>query len=179
MSDIRRVTRADAEIIAHLHAVSWQHTYRGILSDQYLDQEVLADRMVYWPGRLASAGEQSFGLLAHVDGEAAGFAFVERDDGAHGHLLDNLHVLPQYKGRKLGRALMAAVAREIVSRQWTPRLHLWVYEDNVSAREFYDHMQGAPVERQVITTRDNREAAQWRYVWDDVRRLIDAKAKSG
>lgn len=169
--EIRLATQADAAVIAHIHAVSWQNTYRGILSDEYLDHEVVADRLAYWPRQLEAAGATSFGLLAYVYGNAAGFAFVDRDDGAHGHLLDNLHVLPQYKGRKLGRLLMVAVAREILRRQWTPRLHLWVYEDNTAARAFYDHMKGVAVERQVIVTRDNREAAQWRYVWDDFRLL--------
>ena len=108
----------------------------------------------------------------HVDDAPVGFAYVDREEGEFGNLLDNLHVLPHFKGQGLGRALLVRVATEVLFRQWMPRLYLWVYEANTSARAFYDQLNGEPVERKLSTTIDDGEHYQWRYLWrslDDLR----------
>ena len=45
MQNYRIATANDIEAIANLHALSWQNSYRGMLSDDYLDNHVLADRI--------------------------------------------------------------------------------------------------------------------------------------
>ena len=50
--EIRVAEYKDYERIAQLHADSWKIYYRGILADQYLDQDVLEDRSVIWQTRL-------------------------------------------------------------------------------------------------------------------------------
>jgi ribosomal protein S18 acetylase RimI-like enzyme len=167
--DIQLVTVQDAEALAALHATSWKTAYRGILSDEYLDTEVDAERALRWQERFARDLTHSFGLAARVNGDIVGFAWVDMDDDTvFGHLLDNLHVHPQLKGKGHGRALMARIAAEVRSRSANPSLFLWVYEENQGARAFYDRMRGVAVDRQQVTTIDGRTAWQWRYAWSDV-----------
>jgi len=42
--EIRPVTFRDAEVVAALHAASWRDAYRGILTDAYLDGDILGER---------------------------------------------------------------------------------------------------------------------------------------
>ena len=52
MHHCRIATPNDIETIANLHALSWQNSYRGMLSDDYLDNHVLADRIQVWTQKI-------------------------------------------------------------------------------------------------------------------------------
>src|SRR5262245_61985606 len=91
----REATAADAEQIAQLHAASWQRTYRGILRDEYLDNDALADRRAVWAERLdptipshgvavadargRASRDSQFVVVADADGELRGFVCVYGD----------------------------------------------------------------------------------------------------
>ena len=49
----RPATVTDADRIAALHARSWQETYRGIMPDEFLDNEVENERLAVWQERFA------------------------------------------------------------------------------------------------------------------------------
>lgn len=129
---------AIAELIAALHARSWQGAYRGFYPDRFLDLDALAERRAFWAGRvpqLRQLGGQLF--LAQVGSEPAGFACVETGPArTHGAFVDNLHVLPAFQGRGIGRALVAAAGRWAKVRG-ERQLYLYVFEANAAAREFY------------------------------------------
>ena len=170
---IQLITPHDWATIAALHAASWKVTYRGILTDPYLDTRVDADRAAHWERRLADQPSNSFGVIAREHDTAVGFAWVDMDDDpVYGNLLDNLHVHPQHKRGGIGRALMSAVATELIARHATPSLFLWVYEENHGARAFYDRIGGTPGDRTLVTTLDEQSAWQWRYSWPDVAVLL-------
>ncbi|HTY70890.1 MAG TPA: GNAT family N-acetyltransferase [Actinomycetes bacterium] len=82
-----------------------------------------------------------FGHVAEApDGDLAGFAvwFLNYStwDGRHGIYLEDLYVRPQHRGSGLGRALLAALAAECVSRRLT-RLQWWVLDWNAPSIGFY------------------------------------------
>ena len=45
---IRKASRRDLAEIARLHALSWRRSYRGLLSDDYLDNEVDQELQRHW-----------------------------------------------------------------------------------------------------------------------------------
>ena len=53
--DLRRAEPADVERLAAVHVRCWQETYRGMLSDGFLDSRVPADRLPLWRHLLESA----------------------------------------------------------------------------------------------------------------------------
>jgi GNAT superfamily N-acetyltransferase len=170
----RTATVADSQRIASLHAESWRSAYRGILSDKYLDGPVNEDRESLWTSRLKSPyADRRYVLLAEADGASVGFVCVLLDEEPEwGAYLDNLHVVPNLKGKGIGRQLFGRAAQWVMSKEPAWPLHLWVFEANDSARRFYDVLNGEVVERRHKKAPDGAVIPSLRYVWRDIRTLL-------
>ena len=164
---IRPAVASDAACIASLHARSWQTAYRGILRDEFLESPVIANRLQLWRERLSdSPPHNQYIILSEHGREIHGFACAYLDaDPQWGTLLDNLHVAPGQKGRGLGAQLMAIVARKVQRDGLTPALHLWVYEQNLSARRFYGRLGGIAADRVAEAAPDGGRVNAVRYAW--------------
>ena len=77
---LREAGAADWEGVADLQIASWRSAYRGILSDDYLDGPVVAERRAVWRERLAGGpkpdqvvviGEDAAGPVAGTDSTGA------------------------------------------------------------------------------------------------------------
>jgi GNAT superfamily N-acetyltransferase len=90
-----------------------------------------------------------FGHVAEVDGEIAGMAlwFLNYSTwrGQHGIYLEDLFVRPQYRGRGLGRRLLASLAEICVDRGY-PRLDWMVLNWNGPALDFYRGLEAFPMD---------------------------------
>jgi ribosomal protein S18 acetylase RimI-like enzyme len=169
---LRRAGADDAAAIAHLHADSWRRHYRGAYSDQFLDGDVLEDRLATWGRRLASPSSGTFTVVAEHDSTLVGFGHVVFDDDPRwGSLLDNLHVLHDARRSGIGTRLLAAIAEAVVERRSDAGLYLWVLEQNVAAQRFYQARGGVCVEHALldppggIPARMNGSPMKLRYVW--------------
>jgi GNAT superfamily N-acetyltransferase len=164
----------DAVAIAKLHAESWRKHYRGAYSDSFLDGDVLEDRGTVWSERLRGQDGGSCTVLAETDAGIVGFAHgIFNADLTWGTLLDNLHVSQEHKRGGVGTELLALIADAAVERG-TP-LYLWVLEQNVAARAFYESRGAAGVERAPVSapggvaSRLIGTPTKLRYVWADPR----------
>jgi ribosomal protein S18 acetylase RimI-like enzyme len=176
---IRTAEAADADLIAQLHARSWHTAYRGILSDEFLDGPLLADRLAVWRGRFAEVNRtDQMVLVDEQAGKMQGFACAFLDaDPDWGTLLDNLHVAPECKGQGLGRQLMADVANRLLKLD-RARLHLWAFEQNHTARRFYERLGGIVTTSQAESAPDGREVNAVRYCWSDLAHVQWVREKS-
>jgi GNAT superfamily N-acetyltransferase len=175
---IRAGGLADAAAIAQLHADSWQTAYRGILSDEFLQGPVHENRRLLWHTRLSGLERANqFVLVDEQRGALRGFAcaFLEADP-EWGCLLDNLHVVPDLKGKGLGRQLMAAVAQRVVLNEPFGRLHLWAYVQNLAARRFYERLGGVVTEAHAELAPDGTEVNVVRYCWSDLSGLAGQRS---
>ena len=165
---------ADAHQIARLHIASWQHAYRGILTDSYLDGAIEADRLGVWTKRLEEEPAASMYIqLAERQNGLVGFICAIRDtDPEFGTLIDNLHVHPSCQRLGLGRKLLLDTARWVVQQNPSDSLYLWVYEANLKARLFYERMGGEAVEQRSEKQPDGFEAEIIRYCWPHPDSLI-------
>ncbi|HVE06793.1 MAG TPA: GNAT family N-acetyltransferase [Paraburkholderia sp.] len=136
---LRPATADDADLIASIHAASWQATYRGLLPAEFLAGEVVRERAAYWHARLTAPGaERRLVLLAQREREPLGFVCAERQPGSPwGALLDNLHALPAYQGIGAGTLLMRA-AQDWARVCGEAQLYLYVLEGNDAAIAFYE-----------------------------------------
>jgi len=104
---------------------------------------------------LFGAAPRAFCDIALADGTPAGFALwfysVSTFEGRHGIYLEDLYVRPAARGRGLGRALLAGLARRCVAENLA-RLDWAVLDWNAPAQAFYDSL-GAATQSQWITRR--------------------------
>jgi ribosomal protein S18 acetylase RimI-like enzyme len=139
--EYRLATHGDVEQIALLHAESWRQTFRGMFSDEFLDRDVVRDRLAVWGDRLSKERKEQFVLVALNDSRLDGFICVYGDeDRRWGSLVDNLHVAPEQKRSGIGTSLMCQAACWL--REHHPRsgVYLWVLEANEPARRFYEKL---------------------------------------
>ena len=143
MVTLREATQHDSAPIARLHADSWRSTYRGIISDEYLDNRAHSERAALWQARFSEKPNKPFfTILAEKDGQLAGFACVfPNEDPIFGSFLDNLHVTPERTGQGINRLLLNDVARRLLADVTRGGLYLWVIEKNTRARHFIRRLE--------------------------------------
>jgi ribosomal protein S18 acetylase RimI-like enzyme len=175
----RRAGAADAETVAKLHADSWRRHYRGAYSDEFLDDDVLTDRLAVWTARLSEPDPRRCTILA-VEGGVVGFAntFFD-DDPTWGALLDNLHVADSHQRQGIGSCLLALTAEAVIARRETAGLYLWVLEQNVDAQAFYESLGARRQGREPVSApggiagRIVGSPAKLRYAWQEPGVLIE------
>ena len=170
---VRPVAPADTVSVATIQAASWRSAYRGILHDTYLDNAVVADRLAVWSALLSEGSSQHYGSVAEIDQQLVGFVFMRgAEDATWGTLLDNLHVLPEFKGKGVGRVLVDAAAQETMRRHPAIGVYLWVFEQNLPARSFYSRLGGQEVERLVVAVPGGGHVPEWRVAWNTAEHLV-------
>ena len=135
---LRPATIDDLALIDDIHVRSRRVTYRGHVSDHYLDVTMPAASLADWQAKLPRVLEGGGCVrVAESDGTAIGFACALPVDGDGVVYLNNLHALPESKGRGVGTALLAEVARH--ARACGARaMRLHVLESNTPAIGFYE-----------------------------------------
>lgn len=144
---IRFATEADATAVAAVHAASWRDAYAHILTPDFLNSGIDADRLTVWSQRLHERPPSQLVDVA-VDSTGQVVAFVCAYCGFHPHWgsrVDNLHVLPQVRGQGIGERLFRAVVRQLAATNPGSGLHLWVFEANEAALRFYKRLGGRVV----------------------------------
>ena len=135
---VREATLADLPTINDIHVSSRRATYRGQVSDHYLDVTMPAASREDWqrrlPQLLAGAGRV---LMAEADGEPVGFVAAFAPDEQGSVYINNLHARPDRKGLGVGSTLLAAVAQWAHARG-ARAMHLKVLETNAPAIGFYE-----------------------------------------
>lgn len=168
---IRLATAKDSESIANLHANSWRMTYRGILSDEYLDNNLEAERLQYWKPKIDKLKSNEFVLLAESENKAVGFiALMDRPDAGCDAFIDNLHVRGDVKGRGIGGKLMKAAAERLKETN-RYSFYLWVLNGNDAAAVFYKS-KGAITEDTTSVVFGGKEILQTRFVWKTLSNLL-------
>lgn len=91
--------------------------------------------------------------IAELDGEPVGMALwfynFSTFLGRHGIWLEDLFVMPQARGRGLGKALIAALAERCV-REGLGRLEWWVLDWNEPSIRFYRSLGAEPQDEWVV-----------------------------
>ncbi|HEY0814402.1 MAG TPA: GNAT family N-acetyltransferase [Pseudonocardia sp.] len=137
---IRSATPDDVpEMVAMVHELA---DYEHAAQSCHLSEAQLADA-------LFGPSPALFGHVAHLDGATAGCALWFRNfstwRGTHGIHLEDLFVRPEFRGRGVGRALLAGLAAACVERGYG-RLEWAVLDWNEPAIGFYRALGAAAVE---------------------------------
>lgn len=142
MIRVRIATKADAESIARVHALSWKTAYRGLLPDAFLRglaEELLAAR---WRRRLALPARNQGIWVIEVDRDLVGFAtacacYSDATLVGFAGEVEMLYLLPEHQHRGYGSALFDHVLRAL-SEAGFHWVIVWVLAGNRVARGFYE-----------------------------------------
>ncbi|MFD8393321.1 GNAT family N-acetyltransferase [Streptomyces sp. NPDC059680] len=130
---------ADCDRVSEIRIRGWQHAYRGLLPQSYLDGlgiEADAERR---RARFAQGDGSVVNLVAEQEGKVLGWAaygpYRDAEVRTRDAELYALYADPAHLGAGVGRALLA----EAVERcSPYPRMYLWVLRGNAPARRFYE-----------------------------------------
>jgi ribosomal protein S18 acetylase RimI-like enzyme len=137
---VRRAAHDDIPSIAAVHVASWNDHYRGILDDDEIDKRTIEYRIEGWrntfdePGELTYVAETSAGAMV---GFASALVMPTAPDGFDCYL-GLLYLAADAKGKGIGRALLRALAADLV-QQNCKNMALRVLRANPS-RAFYEHL---------------------------------------
>lgn len=141
--NIRIARLEEFEEIAKIHANSWSTFYRNIFSENYLDKEVLPDRLSVWQKRSEIVDPKRHVIVAVTNEKIIGFACTYLDHKSnYGALLDNLHVLSTHQGQGIGIALMQQSFDWIKSQRPQQPMFLTVLTENHKSKGFYYRFGG-------------------------------------
>lgn len=165
--NIRTANLDDLTKIANLHAQSWRENYREALSNNYLENQVFADREKVWSERLNMPMDNQLVLVAELSGVFRGFICAF---GAHhveyGSIIDNLHVVNRYKGQGIGTQLLASAAKWANENYPNDKLYLEVLACNTKAYGFYQSIGAKEVSIAYWNTPCNNRVKEYLLGWE-------------
>ncbi len=170
---IRPAGVKDAAAVAAIHCDSWRSAYRGILPDDYLENEVKEERLRYWTAALAAPQPGCFVLLAQRRMSPLGFVAVRRPgEPGYDADIDNLHIVPGRRGGGVGRRLLGAAAARLLA-DGAISACLRVYDGNKAAARFYRRLGGV-ADATGIDPFAGADMPDTRYGWRDLAALAAA-----
>ncbi|GGP52436.1 GNAT superfamily N-acetyltransferase [Streptomyces calvus] len=167
---LRPMTVDDCARVAEIRVRGWQHAYRGLVPQSYLDGLDIAADAARHRTRLLEGDGSAVNLVAETDGgELAGWAafgpYRDGDRRTGDAELYALYLRPERIGRGFGRTLLTEVVHRCAA-VGHPRVYLWVLRDNTGARRFYERAGFAADGAEEPFEVDGVEVPEVRYVRD-------------
>lgn len=136
----RPATLDDAAAIAAIHAENWgRGPYRGPFWDESLVAPLAEERRQTWTERLLAPPANQYTAVAEADGDVVGFVCTYGAEHERwGSMLDNLHVLPAWQGKGLGKALFLRSVGWCAREYPDAGMYLLVLAGNTRARRMYE-----------------------------------------
>jgi ribosomal protein S18 acetylase RimI-like enzyme len=162
---IRPATRPDLEAITALHIESCKDAYSHIFPAEFLEEQLPENLRRHW--RTIEIRREDLVLIAEEEA-LIGFVAVWCRPAP---FIDNLHVRPFYRSKKVGTALMATVAEQLIGRGHKTA-YLWVFESNGRAIRLYERLGGVQrekTERAVF----GYDVLSCRIEWDNLNSILD------
>ncbi len=136
--EIRRAMIDDAESLANIIVESWRSAYSSIIPENEITKFLDKQRRQQQFERFIQDGE--IVLIGIYDGIPCSLAFANKDNDEKleecGSIY-SIYLLEEYWGKGLATKIMDVVI-SILKDEGCERASLWVYEENVRARGFYE-----------------------------------------
>ncbi len=169
--EIRLADPDDLVAIASVLVTTWRATFRGIISDAYLDAMTVEGQAIGHARRMRVAESYLMVAADLSEDRVIGFANYGRARGmppAFDRELYELYILPEYHGAGIGSALVRTVAAHCREMGATT-LFAWVLAENPN-RAFYERMGARAIGEGRVGVGGER-LVQVAYRWDDLAAL--------
>ncbi len=160
--EIRYITSADDRMaISGIYEESWKYAYKGMIPQHYLDSIPA--------GRWASAADNPLWktLICMDDGKMVGTSSFckSRFEQFHdwGEVI-SIYLLPGYMGKGYGKILMESTVSEL-KKQGYERVFLWVLEENIRARHFYERFGFSLADECIEDSIGGKALREVRYIY--------------
>ncbi|PMJ89674.1 GNAT family N-acetyltransferase [Vibrio sp. 10N.261.55.A7] len=164
--DLKIAEYSDYERIATLHAQSWRRFYNGILGDDYLQHDVLEDRLAIWQARLINPPFNQHVLLLEEGGLLCGFVCAfGNHDFEKGTMIESIHVDENYRRRGIGLRLLKEVTLWCEQYFSDSGIYLEVMAENTQAVEFYNRLGGKKLDDRLWNAPCGNKVQEWVYGW--------------
>ncbi|MEM8830863.1 MAG: GNAT family N-acetyltransferase [Cyanobacteria bacterium P01_G01_bin.19] len=169
---IREAIKQDISAIAKVHVDTWRTTYKGIFSDEFLDNMSYQKREQGWHRVFREALHNNFTYVAENDSrQIIGFANAgsEREDNpVYKGELYAIYILENFQQLGIGKKLVGKVVEKFEEMQINSML-VWVLKDN-PAYFFYEKLGGTKVKEKEIERKENK-LIEIAYGWTNISSL--------
>ncbi|MFT9495252.1 GNAT family N-acetyltransferase [Anaerosolibacter sp.] len=137
---IRYATLVDSNILGEIHSESLQEAFKSIIPDHILNEEFCAERRAKgFTRELSEASPKT--AIAFEGNESAGLISFgkSRYDNNDTPWIEiwRVYIIPKFWGNGLAKDLMEWAVKEVQEKNFT-NIELWVFEENIRARKFYE-----------------------------------------
>lgn len=155
----------DPLALSLVYEESWKHAYKGIIPQNYLDS-IPHGR---WAEAAKAEGRRSLVLTdgARIVGTSCCCRSRLPEMHDWGEIV-SIYLLPEYMGKGHGRKLLTA-AVDLLKDMGFKDIFLWVLEENLRARGFYEKMGFEPSGRYLDDNIGGKAVREMQYCLTDVK----------
>ncbi len=167
---IRAMLAHDSHAVAMAHTLSWQHAYKGIIAQTFLDSIDLKKRETNWRSEIEKNDPPLIRLVCEANLKVVAFA-CGLDNRTRGLLPDcdselwAIYSLPSEIGKGYGKRLLDEFKFKLKSLG-KRRFCVWVLKDNSIGRRFYERHGGNLCPISKIVKIGDQEFAEVAYEFD-------------
>ncbi|WEX79085.1 GNAT family N-acetyltransferase [Sinorhizobium numidicum] len=172
--EIRPAVPSDALMMASVLVETWRSTFRGLISDAYLDAMTVEDQAIRHARRMRVAGVFHTVAVEMATKKVIGLASYGRARSmppAFDRELYTLYLLEEFQGAGIGSALVRTIGGHC-RQMGASSLFAWVLAGNPN-RVFYERL-GARAVGQGRVSVGGESHDQVAYRWDDLAALAGA-----
>lgn len=140
---IRQATENDAKEVAKIIVSGWQTAYRGIISNEFLDNMSVEKMTKSWEQNIKTQDENNNICVYEDENNILGvirFGKADNSQSENGEI-HVLYVKPELKRRGIGTELVKH-AKEKLTKQKYKKMEIWCAKENKPSIEFYKKMGG-------------------------------------
>ena len=157
------VSTDDRMAISKIYEKSWKFAYKDIIPQDYLDSIPEGS----WVSNLDNQGRNT--LVCVDNGKLVGTSSFcksrfEQFQG-WGEII-SIYLLPDYIGKGYGKLLMETALSEL-KKQGYENVFLWVLEENIRARKFYEQFGFLPTDDFLDANIGGKDLREVRYVYNN------------
>ena len=150
MPQIRKATLNDVEQIAQVHVITWKTTYKGFLSESFLENITPESRYILWrknindPNKIILVLEKNAEIIGFIAGDPVKPGEYEQYDG----VLTALYCKEKEQGKGYGKQLFHALLTEFTKLRFRNCIVKVLKESN--STYFYEKLGAVHIEDQPL-----------------------------